>query len=355
MSLTPLSTSSDTPGRFATGLASAPVAHARLAGEAVSAALQRADLGRADMVLLFLSADFADDPRPALINAARAAQTLAISGCTALGILTEDDWILDAPSAAALVIGSGDPDRQAPRLTLAAPNTLDLRWLDTDKVHFGGVAGDATGRGPFKVWHHGQIQPNGYCTLALPGTETDIVISRGMRRLGETLLVESATGFDVQRLNGRPPAEMLRRAMRSAGLHVDGTPALHTLAIATLDQAGVSRAHWPIISLNPDGGMTVATRLEAGERLVFMQHCPDQALRELDSSLPDRAAPAFGLMFSCGTRGATLHDGMDREWAMIRKRYPGMPLLGFYGNGQIANLGGVNQLLHHSVVLSLHT
>lgn len=350
---TPTTTAANTPCRIASGLASGPVAHARLAGEAVSAALLRADLSRADMVLLFLSADFADDPRPALICAARAAQTLAVTGCTALGILTEDDWILDAPSAAALVFGGGSTSPEAPRLTLAAPNTLDLRWLEGDKVHFGGVAGDATGRGPFKVWHHGQVQGEGYCTLSLPGTHSELIVSRGMRRLGEPLLVEQATGFDLLRLNGRQATEMLRRAMRSASLSTDSPAPLHTLAVATLDAAGTTRGMWPIISVNPDGGLTVATRLEVGERLAFMQHCPDQALRELDASLLEDITPAYGLMFSCGTRGAALHDGMDREWAMIRKRYPQMPLLGFYGNGQIANLHGFNQLLHHSVVLSL--
>jgi small ligand-binding sensory domain FIST len=37
----------------------------------------------------------------------------------------------------------------------------------------------------------------------------------------------------------------------------------------------------------------------------------------------------------------------------LKKRYPGMPLIGFYGNGEIAQVNGQNQLLQYSAVLGL--
>lgn len=331
----------------ASGIASGPVATPKLAAEAVERALRRARLTRAQAVLLFLSADFADDPRPALIAAARAAQTLALTGCTALGILTEDDWILDAPSAAALVLGGerGFVAREpgAAALTLAAPNTLELAWLAAGAPRYGGVAGDATGLGPYKVWQQGQIRADGRCEQALGGPAPKVTVSRGMLPLGEPLLVEEFEGFDLLRLSGRRAAETLGRA---------GAVPLHELALACLDPRGQVLQCWPLIAVDGNGAVTVAAHLAVGQRVVWMRRWAEAAAIELEQSLSGPAA-GFGLVFSCGSRGAAFYGGIEGDWRAIRQAQPDLPLVGFYGNGQIAAVGGENRLLHHSVVVSL--
>ena len=63
--------------------------------------------------------------------------------------------------------------------------------------------------------------------------------------------------------------------------------------------------------------------------------------------------PDFGLLFSCIGRGP-YYDGIDHDLNVITAQFPDMPLIGFYGNGEIAPVGNTNQLLPYSAVLSLY-
>jgi small ligand-binding sensory domain FIST len=65
-------------------------------------------------------------------------------------------------------------------------------------------------------------------------------------------------------------------------------------------------------------------------------------------------APAFGLCFPCMSRGPYFYGSVDRDLEVITRRFPGMPLIGFYGNGEFANIDHENRLLQYSTVLALH-
>ena len=107
------------------------------------AALAKLGSDRGESVLLFLSGHFARNPTPAIHAAARAAQTTQIAGCTAVGVYTDEGWVIDAPAAAAMVFApQADDDRNSNELTpslvtsddqwllsLATPNGADRDWL----------------------------------------------------------------------------------------------------------------------------------------------------------------------------------------------------------------------------------
>ena len=120
----------------ATALTRGARALPELAAQAVTRALERAELTRANGVLLFLTPHFAPSPEPALRAAARAAGCLQVLGCTGAGILTEDEWLLDAPGAAAMVFGEGmhlspaDNDSDEPLISLCThlPALLPIGW-----------------------------------------------------------------------------------------------------------------------------------------------------------------------------------------------------------------------------------
>ena len=84
----------------ATGLAIGSQPKPELAQRAVSEAMQTAGLEVANSVLLFLTSEFARDPMPALKAAGKTASCVQVVGCSAAGIFTEQDWVLDAPAAA---------------------------------------------------------------------------------------------------------------------------------------------------------------------------------------------------------------------------------------------------------------
>jgi len=63
--------------------------------------------------------------------------------------------------------------------------------------------------------------------------------------------------------------------------------------------------------------------------------------------------PDFALMFSCIGRGPLFYGNDDRDLIAFREQFPGTPLLGAYGNGQIAPAGGANHLFQNAAVTLL--
>lgn len=349
----------------ATSLVQGAQAQPELAAEAVRRAMERAGVAHPRAILLYLSAEFAHDPQPALTAAARAGNCMQVVGCSASGLFTEDDWSLDAPAAAALVFG-GDIEPRLPRpeddwrLSLAAPNAIDTRWLDQPGRRFGGVSGDATGQGPYGVWQAGRLLAEGRCELAFAGVETRVAVARGLLPLGESEVVTGVDGHDLTQLAGRSALSSLIRAL-SAG-NADEPPLHRVMACvvqgATENALAEGRYDMvPVLSANfPQRSVTVASQLEVGDRLIWALRQPAAALADLERALDSLAAPAppaFGLAFSCLGRGPLFYDGLDRDLERLTRRYPGMPLLGLYGNGQFAWRHGANQLLQYSLVLGV--
>jgi small ligand-binding sensory domain FIST len=357
---------------IATGIATHSVASESLAYQAVSSAMQKAGLSIASSVLLFLTPEFARDPLPALHAAARAASCTQIVGCSAAGILTEADWVLDAPAAAAMVFGPGvslEAMREAPGnellLTLAAPNAIHTEWLDQPGRRFGGVSGDATGQGPFGVWQGGRVARIGRCEVAMRGAEGVVGVSRGVRPLSQRpFAVTQSAGLDVQRLAGQPALNVLKREL-PLELCTDDPFPLHLImaGIADGDPAtAIAEGRYrlaPVISVNSrDGSVTLSVRPSSGEQLFWGMRQPlaaENDMRLMLERLHQKlgGTPDFGLCFPCMGRGPYFYGGVDRDLRLIQQRFPGMPLIGFYGNGEIAPFNGSNQLFQYAAVVGL--
>jgi small ligand-binding sensory domain FIST len=73
----------------------------------------------------------------------------------------------------------------------------------------------------------------------------------------------------------------------------------------------------------------------------------------------DRAAdelgtePEFAILLSCLGRGPYFFGGADRDLEILRQRFPGLPIVGAYGAGQIAPLPMGNRLIHNSALIAL--
>ncbi len=356
-----------------TGLAQGRVADSGLAERAVRDAMARAGLAHPQAVLLYLTADFAPDPQPALMAAARAAGCVQVAGCTAAGVFTEQDWVLDAPAAAALVLGDGaglapshhqQAGEDGPELTLAAPNALDLHWLSGGGQRFGGVSGDATGRGPYSVWSGGRLQAGGRCELRLTGTTLKVGVSQGIRPLSQPLPIEQMEGHDVRRLGGQDALASLARELPLSQRAPDRIPT--HLLMAGVPYGDRERAleegrfhlH-PVMAANPaDKSVTVAGHLAPGMDLFWAMRLPQAAEHDMGALLTRLAdarpgPPSFALMFPCMGRGPYFYGGEDRDIQLLKRRFPALPFAGFYGNGEIAHLDGANRLLQYSVVLAL--
>jgi small ligand-binding sensory domain FIST len=116
----------------------------------------------------------------------------------------------------------------------------------------------------------------------------------------------------------------------------------------------------PIVAANiGEQSVTLSHPLNRGERLFWAMRDALTAERDFRATLGRAgsalgAAPAFALLFSCVGRGPQFYGNRDRDLEQLRAGYPGLPVIGFYGNGEIAPLDGANHLYQYSAVLGLY-
>lgn len=354
----------------ATGLGRGPRAEPDLAAAAVSRALARARLESARSVILFLTHHFADNPKPALRAAARAAGCTQIAGCTAAGLLTEEEWIIDAPAAAAMVFGGPafldhvQKNDEDVVLSLVAPGDLAADWLDVGARRVGAVAGDILGRGPFRVWSGGQIRREGRGEVALRGFIGNLGASQGVRALTSPIEVAEVHDYDVLRLGHYPALNVLVQALPIGVREMERIP-LHLIMggvtfgdPTTAIKEGRYRLNHIVAANMSDQSITFAQRLTRGERLFWAMRDTLAAERDMRAvidrtALGLKAPPQFGLLFPCTGRGPHFYGDTDRDLDLLTHRFPGLPIIGIYGNGEIGPLDEANHLYQYSAVLGL--
>lgn len=352
----------------ATGLARGPRPDPGLVTEAVDRALKRLDSSVASGLLLFLSADFARHAQDAVTAASRAANCLQVHGATFPGVFTEDDWVLDGAGVAVLAFRAdlsltpASNGSTAPRLSLAEPACLPDAWRTDPPPRFGALATDAAGQGAGRVWSRGRVIGEGAVELELRGLQARLGCSRGLQALTPPARVSAATAYELQGLDDQGALDHLLAALPPG---ID-TPPLHLAFAAILDADADStdafaagRYHLvPLIGANPtERSLTLTEQIPAGARLIWCLRSPEAALADTAALLgrlaPPTAAPIAAVMLSCMGRGPYFFGGADRDLALVKERFPGLPILGAYSAGEIAPTPAGNALVHNSAVLAL--
>ena len=68
-----------------------------------------------------------------------------------------------------------------------------------------------------------------------------------------------------------------------------------------------------------------------------------------------KETPKYALMFPNIGRGAEFYNGRDRDLELFKQVFPDTPLIGFYGNGEIAPGHRLNGLIHrYSTVFGIY-
>lgn len=355
--------------KVATSIVLGKQASADLAASAVANAMQKADISVASSVLLLLTSEFASNPQDAIKAAARAANCLQVMGCSATGIFTEEDWVLDAPAAAAMVFGDGvtlelpkNNVSNQPLLTLSAPNAINSTWLNNRHQRYGGVSGDAIGQGPFSVWQNAKGEVSGYVEAFFSGVNIATGTSHGLQLLTQPQQIHETRQFDLVKLNQLAPLHGLQKAWK-AHSKTDAAVPLHLIVALYADSAEeIAKGNFQqttIISSDEEtGSITLAQPLKTDQYLSWSLRATATAEADINllaSQLSQQlgSRPDFALLFSCLGRGPYFYNGIDRDLKVITKSFPNMPVLGFYGNGEIAYINGDNRLLPYSAVLSL--
>lgn len=354
---------------LATALVRGPDALPELAVHAVALAQARARVALPHAVLLFLTSEFARTAHLALSAVTRSARCLNVWGCTAPGVLTENEWAIEGPAACALVMGDDITlaaafDDGTPQLSLCVPSAATPDWLDSGSPRFGLIATDAGAQQAGRIFAHGKTQTEGHCSARFVGAQALVGIARGLRPLSAPETVSQSEGFEIQRVGRHPALNALLHAL-PAELHEEARLPLKQLFLAELmsdDADAIARGRFrvlPLIGLNHDDrSVTLAQSVEVGTRVFWGMRsadCAEEDMQHMVDALDKEAAgtPAFGLLFSCMGRGPYFYGGEDRDLAAVRSRFPGMPLIGAYGAGQIAPLFEGNRVIQNAAVLAL--
>ncbi len=345
-------------------------AQPELAALAVRDALAKAGSNYAHAVILLLSAEFSRHAQAAVTAAGRAARCLQVAGCTAPGVFTEHSWAQHQPAAAALVlcgdITLGPVRAEGNSLTFLQPDCASADWLTPYPPRFGVLAGGAGPHDAGKVWGQGKVRGDGRFEASFHGASVRTALSRGLRLLSPTLLVADQDNFDLFQMSRGAALDTLLHALPPEVATPDSLP-LQRLCALVLDpgmQAPAALAEGrytliPLLAINPrERSVTLAAPLAEGSALIWAWREPGaaeadsrDAIAQLSNGKQDE--PDFALVFSCISRGPYFYQDHDRDLAQLTARYPGLPVLGAYGAGEIMALGDGNTLLAYSTVFSL--
>ncbi len=357
--------------KVATGLAIGASPMPELAAKAVESAMLKANIHAPSSVLLFLTSEFAADPQSSILAAAKAASCTQVIGCSATGIFTEEDWVVDSPAAAAMVFSDlnfshpkPDESNDALLLTLAAPNAINTTWLNqANEMRFGGVSGDATGHGSFSVWQNGKGTTQGYCEVTLNATGA-VAATHGLKVISAPRRITKCKGNDLLTIANLPAFSSLASACKKNDITTEDLPYHHLIAVHASKASALERGEYNLASIiianEETQSVTLTKPLQVGDWISWAIRDVDAAQidivktasvlrRQLDSE------PTFALLFSSLGRGPYFYNGIDQDLALIKTLFPDLPIIGFYGNGEIAPINGINELLQYSAVLGLFT
>ncbi|MGL6040289.1 MAG: FIST N-terminal domain-containing protein [Deefgea sp.] len=332
----------------ASGYAHGPRATAQVAIAAVSSAMARGGLSHAGRIYLFLSAHFQYEINTTLRAVTQVTGSFDIFGASAAGVFTDQDWSLDAPAAAAMVLPAqmAQSTSTDSHFALAAPNAINQQWLNRGGQRFGGIAGDATGNGAYAIWQNGRQQQD---FVETPLTPRDIIISQGFHALSPHYRISASKGLMLETLDDSAAYPTLRPWLRQYDLHN---------LMAGIGESPSDMLWIPVIGVDEHKqAIMLAHEIPVGMSLCWGHFDSAAASQDLGlqlmTQLAGRAQPQWGLAFS-GHRRAMAGSGItEPDWNVLRSALPGMPFAGFYGNGQIAPLAKSNQVVDNSVLVAL--
>lgn len=167
-------------------------------------------------------------------------------------------------------------------------------------------------------------------------------LSQGCSAIGRKRTVTSAQDTMILTIDGMPAVEALARDMAEAGITGEKGAAdgLHVaFPIAGSDTGDFVVRN--LMGVDPDtGAIAVAEHVSEGDVIQFCRRSAAAAREDLGrmlGGLARRASqPKGALYFTCLARGPNLFAERSEELRVIRDALGDVPLVGFFGNGEIS-------------------
>jgi len=291
-----------------------------------------------------------------------------------MSLLTEDEWLLDVEGAVAMVFPQDmslqplsilEQQGIAPELvlTLSTPNAATIAVNSTNIAQIGAIATDEYGHGPFSVWQNGRIIEKEFSQTAFPNKlKSKILVSESVKHLSPIMQVNRSHQHNLYEVNLEPACDNLLSNVREA--EPDDLFGLLCAVSESNSRESIEHGHFKLHHLISVDRDTQTVRLsgsvKAGRFLFWatrdtqvaehnMRHLLENARTDLHTE------PEFGLMFPNISQGPDFFGGVDKGLAVFQEVFPEVPLIGFYGNGEISpghQMAGL--IRHYSTVVALY-
>ena len=349
--------------------------------------------GEFDLAILFVTPKKQDEVKGIVEQLNAKLKIKNFFGCTAAGIIGNDEEIEDFAGASLLLarlpevkiypyfIDDGQleglqnnndwyeffdvyPNENPVFLTLPDPFNFDMeRYLKGMNAAypncsiFGGLAsGTASPNGNTMILNN-QYFTQGVIGCALVGNiKVDTVVSQGCRPVGETFIVTKVQDNVVYELAGRPFLEVAKKVFEKASDR-DKRLAQQMLFLGiAMDEykQDLKRGDFLIRGVmgidQATGAGIVADHVKQGRTVQFHLRDAQTATEDLIEMLAcyrkqfPNQQPAGALLFSCNGRGQHLFNELNHDIRIIQNHLGPVQAAGFFCAGEIGPISGKNYL-----------
>jgi len=351
-------------------------------------AMGNAGIAKADLAIVFATLNYQTEYEHLYQAVHSNANCDELIGCSGMSVLTSAGEFEEEPTLAVMVIRSD----QLSAVSFSARGTAaevgeqiqkdiqsgrdddsllvifpDVRTVNPAELvkHIGddgtelplvgaAVSGDATGAQMYH-WRGEEATEGGLTGILLTGDfNTEIGVAQGCQPVGRPREVTRAEGHVIFELDDEPALENFKGTLqlltqedirRSGGTVFVGiamdpenrNPIRGDFLIRNL--VGINEEH---------DALAVSEEVTEGQLVQFHLRNPNAAAEEIQVILTRLAEktrqhpPAFGLYFNCLGRGKGLYGVANHDISVIQEKFPGLPVIGFFGNSEFAPIGGRN-------------
>ena len=252
-----------------------------------------------------------------------------------------DEMAARGNSAFAIIFSPGNTRVTA---TCGYEIVQELRRRSSGRMpFFGGCAADDWTLHGNSVFCGEQVYPDGLLVAVFEtGLQFGIATAHGFQPGQRSVEVTGSRDHEVQQLDGRRAADVYAELVGTSRESLDGKH----LTLTTGRPMGVrDLCGQPLINVasffTPGDGICFARPVPEGTRLTLMETATDEMIAAGEKALlkamlrSGTARPALALVCSCALRSRMLKERAPEEIAGMLRAVPQLPVLGFYGYGEV--------------------
>ena len=373
------------------------------ANTAAKQAMSDAGIGKADWVMVFCTFPHRANYQEILKIVCQITKTKNVTGCSAIGVLSNHGEIEAQPGVVVLAVSSSNIRSKPFAIyqlgaggtkageeigdllkSSKSPNSLLALLPDPFHIHpellFKGIESrlgeipivGATASEDPRIndtfeFHGDTVASGAVSGLLLDGEFSyKVDITQGCQLIGSPCVITKSNKNIISELDGEPAFEVLKKRIPK-GILQDPMDILRLLFIAfppNPDQSEIIGGDYLVRNLigvdQSTGYVAVPQNVEEGQIVGFALRNPEMARNDLKQML-DRISSdqnlensfKFGLYFNCCARGSSLYGHQGIDTAYISSALGGVPIIGFFGNSEFAPIQDKNHLFTYTGVLVL--